>query len=100
VLSTHRRNYKGFDQGDIERNFARLRELLGVVACRHPEAIYLCGDEVAQLTRRAYSIVHRGSMIICRNYGADRVKLTIDIAGQEQDLTLPRGELTITLGAG
>jgi hypothetical protein len=95
ALSTHRRNYKGFDPGDVERNFARLRELLQAVADRHPDAVYLCGDEVAQLTRRGHSIIRRGRRIICRNYGQERVRAIISAGGHEHELALLPGETIV-----
>lgn len=96
AISTHRRDYKGFDQGDVERNFARLRELLEGVARRHPDAVYLCADEVAQLTQRGYSVVQRGMRTICRNYAADRpVAAEVEIAGEACELAVPPGEMVV-----
>ncbi len=95
AISTHRRHYKGFDQGDVERNFACLRALLARVARRHPDAIYLCGDEVAQLTRREFSIVQRGRRTICRNYGDRPVDITLEISHTSYEFTVPPGELVI-----
>jgi len=97
ILSTHRRNYKGFDQGDVERNFACLRKLLGGIAGRHPDAVYLCGNEIAQLTRSGISIIRRGEHVICRNYGEQTTSVAVDIDNAQLSLSVPVGELIIRL---
>ena len=97
ILSTHRRNYKGFDQGDVERNFACLRELLGGIAGCHPDAVYLCGSEIAQLARSGISTIRRGEHIICRNYGEHTASVTVDIDNAQFSLSVPVGELIIRL---
>lgn len=97
ALSTHRRNYKGFDQGDFERNFDCLERPLAAVHTGHREAVYPCGDEVSQLKRQAYSVVRRGRRIICRNYDAASIGVTFDVGGQAHEVSLPRGELIFRL---
>jgi len=116
VISTHRRNYKAFEPQDndaaaslgsgrgrktaapptsVDSNFACLRRLLRAIARRHPDAVYLCGDEVAQLERHGYSIVERGRSIVCRNYSDRPLPVSVDVAGEVLSMTLPRGELVI-----
>jgi len=95
VVSTHRRNYKGFDQGDVARNFEYLHELLGALSLFYPEVVYLCGDEVSQLDRTGYSVVQRGDRTICRNYGEEVVSVNLLLNGDICDMTLPVGETVI-----
>ena len=95
AISTHRCNYKAFDLAGVERNFRCLRELLAAIAVGHPDAIYLCGDEVAQLELQGYSIATRGDRIICRNYSETALPVSVEVAGEVLSVTLPRGELLI-----
>ena len=99
MIVSHRRNYKALDQGNVERSFACLERVLGAVASRHPEAMYLSASEIAQLARQSYSIVRRGRRIICRNYSQQPLPVSLAIGGVDHSLTLPRGETMIRVSA-
>ena len=97
VLSSHRRNYKAFDAANVERNFAALQALLTQIARRYPDAIWVNGDEVAQLDRQGWSVVRRGPRLIGRNYTGACVDVSPEVCGLVHGLTLPRGESVLRI---
>ncbi len=97
ILSSHRRNYKAFDVANVERNFAALEVLLGAIARRYPDAVWVCGDEVAQLDRQGWSVVRRGARLVGRNYTNAPVDVAPDACGLAHGVTLPRGESVLRI---
>ena len=75
LISIHRKNFTSLDDEEDATSWAQFEQFLHSVQTEHPEAVYLCNDEVMQLWTDGTSCVRYGDELVCRNWTGARREL-------------------------
>ena len=79
LVSIHRKNFASLDEAEDATSWSQFEQFLHSVQTDHPEAVYLCSDEVMQLWTGGTSCAGYGDDLICRNWTGGRRELTADV---------------------
>ena len=68
LVSIHRKNFTSLDPDEDVTSWRQFEQFLNSVQNDHPDAVYLCDWEVAQLWQTGTSVAQYGNELICRNW--------------------------------